>query len=56
MGCKKTGSEKIEPIATQPMKAPAATMTQRYREFMAHPFRWKHEQRTAGTISYEPFG
>ena len=29
IGCRNTGSEKIEPIATQPMKAPAATMTQR---------------------------
>src|ERR1700733_4385854 len=30
IGCRNTGSEKIEPIATQPMNAPAATITQRY--------------------------
>src|SRR6516165_6409789 len=29
IGCRKTGREKIEPIATQPIKAPAATITQR---------------------------
>jgi hypothetical protein len=29
IGCRNTGSEKIEPIATQPMNAPAATITQR---------------------------
>src|SRR3954447_21897454 len=34
IGCRNTGSEKIEPIATQPMNAPAATITQRYDVFM----------------------
>ena len=29
IGCRNTGSEKIEPIATHPMNAPAATITQR---------------------------
>ena len=29
IGCRNTGSEKIEPIATQPIKPPAATITQR---------------------------
>jgi hypothetical protein len=29
IGCRNTGSEKIEPIATQPMNPPAATITQR---------------------------
>ena len=29
IGCRNTGSEKIEPIATQLMNAPAATITQR---------------------------
>ena len=29
IGCRKTGNEKIEPIATQPMNAPAATITHR---------------------------
>ena len=34
MGFNKTGSEKTDPMATQPMMPPAATMTQRY-EFSA---------------------
>jgi hypothetical protein len=29
IGCKNTGSENMPPIATQPSKPPAATMTQR---------------------------
>ena len=29
IGCRNTGREKIAPIATQPMNAPAATITQR---------------------------
>jgi hypothetical protein len=29
IGCRKTGRAKIDPMAMQPMKAPAATMTQR---------------------------
>src|SRR5689334_18481800 len=30
IGCKNTGSENIPPIATQPSRPPAATITQRY--------------------------
>ena len=30
IGARNTGNEKIDPMATQPMKPPAATMTQRY--------------------------
>jgi len=30
IGCRNTGREKIAPIATHPMNAPAATITQRY--------------------------
>ena len=29
IGCRNTGSENMPPIATQPSKPPAATMTQR---------------------------
>ena len=29
IGCRKTGSENIAPIATQPNRPPAATITQR---------------------------
>src|SRR5581483_3884613 len=33
IGCNRTGSENMPPMATQPKSPPAATMTQRYLEF-----------------------
>src|SRR5690349_7940786 len=38
MGARKTASENIAPTATQPMRPPSATMTQRYADaFMVRP-------------------
>jgi hypothetical protein len=34
MGRRKTGSENMEPIATQPKRPPAATITQRYHDLL----------------------
>ena len=35
IGCRNTASENIAPMATQPISAPAATITQRYEEIMS---------------------
>src|SRR5476651_1854010 len=34
IGCRKTGSENIPPMATQPSTPPAATITQRYLDWL----------------------
>ena len=40
MGCRNTASEKVVPMATQPIKAPAATTTQPYWYFMSALLGW----------------
>src|SRR4051812_39050069 len=49
MGARNTASENIAPTATQPMRPPSATMTQRYgdafigsRESRYRPVHWGH--------------
>jgi hypothetical protein len=39
MGARNTASENMAPIATQPMRPPSATITQRYGDSFTPPFR-----------------
>src|SRR5882757_1377665 len=42
IGCNRTGSENVDPMATQPSVPPAATITQRYRDCSISTLRFWH--------------